>query len=175
MTAHAPGKSASSLYRLLVFVHPQCPCTRSTIEELDRIAARAGSHARICAYFLSDPDQPDTWTKSATWRAATWIPGVEVLTDPRGETARAFGARTSGETLLYSPAGDLVYHGGITGARGHAGDNIGADAIVAALLGDPSPVKTTPVYGCALFDDEPQSAGAGARASLPSAQVTSRP
>src|SRR5687767_14372837 len=27
---------------LLVFAHPQCPCTRATIGELDRIAARCG-------------------------------------------------------------------------------------------------------------------------------------
>jgi hypothetical protein len=149
------GAWPADRFRLLVFVHPQCPCTRASIEELDRIAARAGSHASIRAYFLSDPEADEAGTRSATRSAAAAIPGVEVVADPRGETARAFGVRTSGETLLYSPSGELVFQGGITSARGHAGDNAGVDAIVAALLGEPVRVATTPVFGCALFETAP--------------------
>jgi hypothetical protein len=139
-------------FRLLVFLHPQCPCSRATVGELDRIVARAGSRACIRAFFLSDPARDEAWTKSATWRSAAAIPGVEVIADPSGLAAQAYGARTSGETLLYSPAGELVFHGGITAARGHAGQNAGSDTIVAVLRGERALIAVAPVFGCALFD-----------------------
>jgi len=104
-------------------------------------------------HVLADPTLDASWTKSATWHAAAAIPRVDVVADPYGATARAYGVATSGTVLLYSPAGDLLFHGGITGARGHAGDNVGADTVVDALLGEPVSTASTPVFGCALFDD----------------------
>jgi hypothetical protein len=145
--------------RLLVFVHPQCPCTRATIEELDRIVAHVGSHAAIRVYVLADPARDAAWTKSDLWRAARRIPGVDVVADVRGKLARAFGVETSGTTVCYSPAGERRFQGGITGARGHAGDNAGADAVVAALLGEPMRVCEAPTFGCPMFDDLSDAAG----------------
>src|SRR3954470_2128670 len=87
--------------RLIVFVHPQCPCTRATIEELDRIVARTGARSGIRVCVLSLPHRPEAWTKSDLWSAASAIPGVEVIADVRGEIARAFGVETSGTTLCY--------------------------------------------------------------------------
>jgi hypothetical protein len=132
---HAPEQLASvatptaawpsGVFRLLVFLHPQCPCSRATIEELDRIVARTGARAAVRVWVLADPDRPEAWTKSGSWWAACAIPGVEVIADVRGEVARAFGATTSGTTLCYAPDGKRLFAGGITGARGHAGDNAG--------------------------------------------------
>ena len=48
-----------------------------------------------------------------------------MLRDDDGAEARRFGAETSGQTLLYDARGALAFSGGITGARGHAGDNAG--------------------------------------------------
>ncbi len=48
-------------------------------------------------------------------------------------------------------SGTLLFSGGITGARGHAGDNAGRAAIV-ALLNQLNPATTaTNVFGCSLF------------------------
>jgi hypothetical protein len=46
-----------------------------------------------------------------------------------GREAALCKATTSGETVVYDAAGKLRFHGGITGARGHIGDNAGCSAI----------------------------------------------
>ena len=56
-----------------------------------------------------------------------------MLRDDDGAEARRFGAETSGQTLLYDEHGALLFSGGITGARGHAGDNAGRASLVALL------------------------------------------
>ena len=65
---------------------------------------------------------------------------------------------TSGQTALYDPAGNLLFQGGITETRGHAGDNTGCEAIESLVLHQN--MTTTPstgpgetaVFGCSLFD-----------------------
>jgi hypothetical protein len=75
---------------------------------------------------------------------------LEFMHDPTGNEARRFGLTTSGEVAVYSAGGDLLYTGGITGARAHEGDNSGEDAAVAAVLGERSAQKQAPVFGCEL-------------------------
>jgi len=41
-----------------------------------------------------------------------------------------FGAETSGDVLLYDIHGAIAIQGGITGSRGHAGDNAGENTIL---------------------------------------------
>jgi hypothetical protein len=49
-------------------------------------------------------------------------------------------------TLLFASNGNLLFNGGITGSRGHAGDN----AII-SLVNNQEPARTrTLVFGCAL-------------------------
>jgi hypothetical protein len=62
---------------------------------------------------------------------------------------------TSGQVLLYDVSGRLVFRGGITAGRGHAGDNVGRDNVVAFLLHDTVPAESTPVFGCSIDDAEP--------------------
>ena len=63
--------------------------------------------------------------------------------DISGDEARRFGAATSGEALLYSPSGKLLFHGGITPSRGHEGGSVGRDALVRCVLdGTPAPATT---------------------------------
>ena len=72
--------------------------------------------------------------------------------DNAGIEARRFHSETSGQTLLYDPAGNLRFQGGITFARGHAGDNPGRAALQELLLkGHASQVKTR-VFGCSLVE-----------------------
>jgi hypothetical protein len=149
--AHAPDARGSQS-TLLVFAHPQCPCTRATLEQLDRIAARVGDLVKIQVHVYSAPSAGDAWTHSAIWERAARIPGVEVRADVEGHKARSLGVSTSGEALLFGPDGWLVYHGGITSARGHVGDNVGTGTIVAAVRGQPVTTTSAPVFGCSLFE-----------------------
>jgi hypothetical protein len=50
-------------------------------------------------------------------------------------------------------AGDLRFHGGITGARGHAEDNAGCSAVESYANTGAAPLAQTPVFGCPLFNE----------------------
>jgi hypothetical protein len=101
--------------------------------------------------FLKPEGFTDNWAQSDLWRTAAALPGVTVARDVDGREARRFGAATSGQTLLYDSNGALLFSGGITGARAHAGDNAGRSALV-ALLNHGRPDRTgTSVFGCPLF------------------------
>jgi hypothetical protein len=87
---------------------------------------------------------------------------VTVVRDDSGREAGRFGAATLGQTLLYDADGSLLFSGGITAARGHAGDNAGRSELVSLLnRGLSAPVVTmnrgqsardaTHVFGCPLF------------------------
>jgi hypothetical protein len=138
---------------LLMFVHPQCPCSRASVEELNRLLARCHEGVAVQVWFFKPAGFPTDWTRSGLWRSAAAIPGVAVQEDPDGAQARLFGAETSGFVLLYDPHGKLRFKGGITGSRGHAGDNIGEDAVVSLLDGEEAKVSQTPVYGCSLLGE----------------------
>ena len=146
---------------LVMFAHPQCPCTRASMDELNRIMAQCAGKIVAHVFFLKPQNFPDNWVETSLWRTASAIPGVTVHEDPGGLIAQKFGAETSGFVLLYDSQGNLLFKGGVTASRGHAGDNTGEDAIIALATGKGSPVKTTRVYGCSLvnkYDTQPEVA-----------------
>lgn len=138
---------------LVMFAHPRCPCTRASLDELNRLLAQ--SNGRIAAHvlFFKPPGSPADWTQTLLWRNAAAIPGVSVQEDVDDVVARKFGAETSGYVLLYDPQGRLLFRGGITGSRGHAGDNLGETSVISLALQKPADVSQTPVYGCSLFSE----------------------
>ena len=138
---------------LIMLVHPQCPCSRASLTELNHLAALCPNQAAISVLFLKPAGYPQAWADTDLWRQAAAIPGVTVRADDNGETARRFGAATSGETVLYAPNGQLLYQGGLTGARGHEGDNVGLSAVTALLRGQIKTSGQEPVYGCPLTAD----------------------
>lgn len=149
--ANAPIKMARGRYTLAVFVHPQCPCSQATVEELAHIIACCRAQVETNVLVFSPSDAAPDWVHSDLWNSATRIPTVRVLEDRDASAARRFGAMTSGQVLLFDPQGHLAFNGGITAFRGHAGDNEGRDAIVALLRGETPRRRTTPVFGCALY------------------------
>jgi hypothetical protein len=86
---------------------------------------------------------------------------VTAVADPDGEEAQRFGAATSGHVLLFDPAGELRFSGGITASRGHVGDNDGCDRLIRLLtagvgaerpsgVGIPAVSRQPLVYGCPI-------------------------
>jgi hypothetical protein len=151
--AGAPFRPDLDRATLLVFAHPQCPCSSATIGELASIMANSRDRVRATVFMYVPLGAGRGWTDTDLWRAAAIIPGVQVREDLDAAQARRFGARTSGQTLLYDVSQRLVFTGGITASRGHAGDNDGRDAITTLLQGGIPLASTTPVFGCALFGD----------------------
>jgi len=141
---------------LVMFAHPHCPCTRASLGELERLLAQVPAQLNVHVVFLKPAGTPSDWDKADLWQKAASIPGVTVHRDDREIEARRFKAETSGQTLLYDAAGNLQFEGGITWARGHAGDNSGRTAILQLLREEPSNQVKTPVFGCSLFEAQCQ-------------------
>lgn len=141
---------------LVLFAHPHCTCTRATLAQLEELAARCPELA-IHVLFVRPRDGAEDWTQTDLWRQAVAIRGATVTDDAGGVEARRFGAATSGLALLYRRDGRLVFHGGITDARGQAGGSAGLQAIVALLTGGAGKRKETPAFGCPLFDPTPSA------------------
>lgn len=141
---------------LILFAHPRCPCTTATIGELEILMSERPGKLNAHVWFIKPAGVSGDWEDTALWRKASAIPGVTVHRDDESVEARKFGAETSGLTLVYAPDGHLLFQGGITLSRGHAGDNPGRDAIT-AMLDERQPIEAhTPVFGCPLFGGECQ-------------------
>jgi len=130
-------------WSVVMFVHPDCPCSRASLTELAAIASLAGGvGARIVIVFAGD-------ASGSSWDRATQIGGALRIVDPGGEEARRFGARTSGHTVVFDGAGILRFSGGITGSRGHAGNNVGRAAVEKLLSGSEG-LHDHAVFGCSM-------------------------
>jgi len=147
----APFHLDAELPTLVLAAHPHCPCTHATLRELDRLMARCHGRMRVHVLFYADPELGPAWVQSDLWSYAQAIPGVEVAADPHGESAAVFGARTSGQVFLFATDGRLLFEGGITGSRGHEGDNPGEEAVAELLSVGHASIDHAPVFGCALL------------------------
>ncbi|MCA9393633.1 MAG: RedB protein [Candidatus Omnitrophica bacterium] len=147
-----PMSNEDRLYHLVMIVHPHCPCTRASIGELEILMTRTKDklHTTVLVYVPQDTDSD--WAQSDLMRHLSRIPNVSIRIDRAGWMAEAFGGTTSGQTFLYDPEGQLVFSGGITASRGHAGGNYGRTAIVDAVYGRDIKRRSTPAFGCIVRD-----------------------
>lgn len=143
---------ASDRCTLVMFVHPQCPCSGASLSELAAILAHSAGHLHAEVVFLSPSGMSGSWVHTDLWKTALRLPETSTVSDPAGREAHLFHASVSGETLVYDSLGHLRFHGGITDGRGHAGDNPGCSAIQTYLNTGTIPLSRTPVFGCSLFD-----------------------
>jgi hypothetical protein len=146
---------SSSGATLLVFVHPYCPCARATLSELAVIMATCRSRLTAHVHFVVSEGANPNWDENELWQTANTIPGVRTLVDTKGTEALACSARTSGHTLLFNERGTCLFAGGITAARGHAGDNIGRQAVLSYLGNNRPETDRAPTFGCPLFAEGP--------------------
>jgi hypothetical protein len=144
-------KPAAGRATLVMSAHPHCPCTRASIGELARLMTQAQGRVTAYVVFVKPPGFSGEWVQSDLWASAAAIPGVIPVADGDGVEAGLFHSATSGQTVLYDAAGNLLFSGGITSARGHSGDNAGRTAIVSLLTGGEADKRDTPVFGCPLF------------------------
>jgi hypothetical protein len=140
---------------LVMFAHPRCPCTRASLGELELLVARAKDKAAVTVVFYQPEGAAEDWLETDSIRLARSIYGVQIAIDREGQLATRFGVETSGHTLLYASNGQLLFSGGITGSRGHLGDNEGFDSVLKSVRNDSttsSPHASSKVFGCGLFD-----------------------
>jgi len=150
--AHSSIRRAANAPTLLVFSHPLCSCTKSTLGELARVLAESPVHPAVEILFFassgnSSKEIPDLWKKASA------LPYAKVSWDEGGREAARFGARTSGTIYVFGPDGQRIFQGGITASRGHEGDNRGEQALLSALATERPQQHLFRVFGCGLFAD----------------------
>ncbi len=143
---------------LVMVAHPQCPCTRASMDELAQVMARIQGKVRAYVLFYTPGESGAEWQNTDLRRSAAQIPGITVLSDIDGAEAQRFGAETSGHTFLFDQDGRLLFNGGITASRGHSGDNAGESSLVSLINNGASGRANTLVFGCSLTDRKKQNA-----------------
>jgi hypothetical protein len=133
-----------------MLVHPECSCTLASLDELGVIMSRMRGKVSGWVLFAMASQTRERAEDGASWSKAEHIPGVRLLRDPQAREAARFGALTSGHTVVYDQTGRLIFSGGITGARGHEGDNPGREILLAALGSGADRSSKYRVYGCPL-------------------------
>jgi hypothetical protein len=137
---------------LIVAAHPRCPCTQATLGELEILLAQAGERLDAHVVFVQPAGKDAAWVRETPlYREAAAISGVSAHVDSGGEEAQRFGTFTSGATLFYDVTGELLFRGGLTGSRGHQGDNAGRASLLALALGEAPERRETFVFGCSLW------------------------
>ncbi len=126
---------------VVMFVHPECPCTRASIAELATVI-RAKKPGTLTIVVGGDPDRVGGRLDA--------LHGARVVIDRDGVEAARFGAKTSGHVVAYDARGTLAFSGGITPARGHIGDNIGRQSLERVLAGRSPTDERRAVLGCSL-------------------------
>jgi hypothetical protein len=139
---------------LVMFLHPLCPCSRASVDELDELVGRCGNRVSPHVVILRTRSL-DRGGGPRVDRSLANVAGITTWDDEGGALSRRFGVLTSGHVLLYDPAGRLLFSGGITPARGHRGDNFGRRAVLVGLLGEPAERSTAPAFGCPLLESQP--------------------
>ncbi len=149
-------RPAAGRATLVLLAHPHCPCTRASIGELALLMTRCQGKLAAYVLFYRPKEFEASWARSDLWGSAARIPGVTVIEDADGVEAGRFHGATSGQALLYDARGRLLFSGGITESRGHAGENEGRDAVVSLVTHGRATQTRTVVFGCALFDQTSQ-------------------
>lgn len=129
---------------VLMFVHAECPCTRASLRELSELMRGGNTPAML----VVAPVTVGRWEDSDAAQLAKGVPNLRVVFDDGSEATR-FGAQTSGYVAFYDAQGALQFAGGITGSRGHIGENV-ALASLRKLLSAHGTAERHPVYGCPL-------------------------
>ncbi len=137
-------------WRMTIFVHPHCPCTRTTLTDLMDLG-HADPDLAVRVVFVIPPDAPAEWWNSPSRAIAESISGVEIVRDD-GTEARRSGAETSGHTFLIDPTGRTVFCGGLTPGRGRDG---ALRAWLSRMKSSSGERVDAPVYGCPLFTPNP--------------------
>ena len=144
----------SGKFTLVMLAHPDCPCSRASITELEQLIARLKDRLGVFVVFRKPGAGTEEVQGSDLWKSAAAIPGVTVVYDGNGSEIERFGSSVSGQTVLYDTAGRLAFSGGITAGRGHEGYNPGEDAVIRSVNGEVPAAFRAPVFGCSLHDPD---------------------
>ena len=153
-----PAESAlrfsSERFNVVMLAHPRCPCTRASLDELAQLLSHCEVPMTAHILFWTPSDAGHEWQQTELWKMALAIPDVQAHVDENGDEARRFGATTSGHVIVFQGDGTRIFSGGLTKARGKAGNGNTASAINNLIKQKTSLSTDLPVFGCPLFDSQ---------------------
>jgi hypothetical protein len=142
----------SGVATLVMAVHPGCPCTRASLDQLERLIVRTGPRLRVMTLHFSSPATDTERVGVGTRNVISSNSRIEAMMDRDGELAKRFGLVTSGEVAVYDREGRLRFHGGLTPSRGCSAPGTGFDAVLALANGNEIARPAAPVFGCSILD-----------------------
>lgn len=145
-------QASSDGLTLVMFVHPRCPCTVASVGELRRITGGLSQTPHLHLIVLQPLEHDEHWQNNDLVNQARQLPQADVHWDQGGKIAQLFGAKTSGQVLLFNPQGQCLYRGGITGLRGQEGPSREGDVLYGCIASGRQADHDYPVFGCALQD-----------------------
>ena len=141
---------------LVIFIHPKCPCSKASLNELNRLLSQYPDFFNSQAVFVKvdtnkEANSDDSLEQRSLWQKAKKISKLNTLVDGGGKEAKLFSVKSSGRVLIYNQDSKLIFAGGLTAARGMEGDNIGKKRIISYIKGTNIEFFTTPSFGCSLY------------------------
>lgn len=142
--------SAATDWEVVMAVHPKCPCTVASLNELKRLLTQVDNNVS-CRFLVYHPvDTGPDWIDGKITSRLSQFPQNTIQADEAGKAALELGMQTSGAVVVFDPHGKTRFHGGITVSRNHEGDNLGVRSISMLIQGQTPPLSSTPVFGCRL-------------------------
>lgn len=136
---------------LIVFVHPNCPCSRGALQTIAE-AFRTSQNFVPRIYAVLSASGLDVTLPSENLALARRIPSAEIRFDGDMSEARRFGATASGTVYFFDGSNQLRFSGGISAGRGDSFDNGFAVALFEAIRQPEFTLVAAPVFGCPLSD-----------------------
>ncbi len=134
---------------LVLFLHPHCPCSFATVNELKRVLAR--TDVDLSVVFI-DLDKSYDLSRQELFKQVSQIKAAKIIIDKNNVMTKAFKVYTSGTILAYNKDGGLIFQGGITAGRGEEGDNLAKNKLVQSLKCQK--MSQAQVFGCSLLDSK---------------------
>jgi hypothetical protein len=154
---HWPSNSRlvmdQSKLTLLMFLHPECPCSRASLLELATAVRPFNDKVKVYLVFYQPSIFPDSWhEESGLWKSAhQLIPSASLFVDRDGKEAERFHSAVSGQTLLFDTHHQLLFNGGVTSGRGQEGDSKGKAALTQLLANQSHAFSVSQVFGCPIL------------------------
>jgi hypothetical protein len=143
------GRPNEALH-VIMALHPKCPCSITTLRELESIHAAKTASAKYTFLVALPISQSISWIDTESTKIAMRLPNAEVVVDVDSKRAIQLGLVNSGALLVIQPNGTVCFRGGITSGRTCSAGNPGANAVTRLLKGESIDPITTPTFGCPL-------------------------
>jgi hypothetical protein len=147
---------------MLVFLHPNCPCSRATVAELERLLSKLPNGTRplrLDIVATVPRSAAPSWAQTSLIERSMKLPHARLHVDRGGTEATRFGAEVSGTVMLFGSSGALRYAGGVTMSRGHEGGSAGRNALE-RILAREQHAASFPAFGCRLVLEHEAELGA---------------